>query len=301
MLRAWLAVLFALLTSAGGAAFAQSGVVDVRGDSRYPLAKSFLWLEDKDGRLTLDDITQPQWQARFAPVPQQGPGANFGLTHSAIWLKITLRTASSTREDWFFEIAYPPLDRFELYSPAGNGFQKQVGGDLYPFEQRAVPHRNHVVPLQLERAHDNVLYLRIASEGTVAAPATLWQPDALWQHDMASYAALALYFGVLTGLFLYNLLLFISVREAAYALYVVFAGWMGIGQAALTGLGAQFLWSQWTWWNSVSPPIGLACAAIFGMLFARDFLSSPQRMPRIDKWLVFLLAGWALAVLAAVT
>jgi PAS domain S-box-containing protein len=49
----------------------------------------------------------------------------------------------------------------------------------------------------------------------------------------------------------------------------------------------------------VSPPIGLSCAAIFGTLFARDFLASPQRMPRIDKWLLVLLAGWALAVVAA--
>jgi PAS domain S-box-containing protein len=299
MLRAWLAVLFALMMSA---AFAKPGMVEVGDGSRYPLAKSFLFLEDKEGKLTIDDITQPQWQERFAPVSQDGPGANFGLTRSAIWLKINLRVSYMAPEAWLFEIAYPPLDRFELYSQKdGGGFDKRVGGDLYPFAQRAIPHRNHVLPLRPARGRDNVLYLRIQSEGTVAAPATLWQPEALWQHDMAAYAALSLYFGVLIGLFLYNLLLFISVREAAYALYVVFAGWMAIGQASLTGLGAQFLWPQWTWWNSVSPPVGLGCAAIFGTLFARDFLSSAQRMPRIDKWLLALLAGWTLSVVAAVT
>jgi hypothetical protein len=30
----------------------------------------------------------------------------------------------------------------------------------------------------------------------------------------------------------------------------------GPGQAALNGLGAQFLWPDWTWWNGVSVPAG---------------------------------------------
>lgn len=297
MLRAWWLLVFAL---ASGAALAQPGELAIRGADRYALSKSFVYLEDKEGKLTVDDVQRPEMQSRFRPVDASGPGANFGLTSSAIWLKVMLDTASSTREDWLLEIAYPPLDRFELYSPGGSGFEKQVGGDLYPFVQRAFPHRNHVLPVRLKPAQQNVLYLRIASEGTVAAPATLWQPEALWQHDMASYVTLSLYFGVLIGLFLYNLLLFVSVREAVYLLYVFFVGWLGVGQAALTGLGAQFLWSDWTWWNSVSPPVGLGMAAIFGLLFAREFLSSRQRMPRVDKWLLLLLAGWAFDVLAAI-
>jgi PAS domain S-box-containing protein len=295
MLRAWWLLVLAL---ASGAALGQPGELAIRGADRYTLSQSFLYLEDPPGRLTLDDVRRPDVQSRFRPVDASGPAANFGLTSSAIWLKVKLNAASSAREDWLLEIAYPPLDRFELYSPGGPGFEKQVGGDLYPFAQRAIPHRNHVLPVRLKPGQENVLYLRIASEGTVAAPVTLWQPEALWQHDMASYAALSLYFGVLAGLLLYNLLLFVSVRERAFLLYVFFVGWMGVGQAALTGLGAQFVWSDWTWWNSVSPPVGLGMTAVFGNLFARDFLSSAQRMPRIDKWMQLMLAGWVLAVIA---
>jgi PAS domain S-box-containing protein len=299
MLRLWLLLVLAF---AGSVAQAQPGELAIRGGDRYPLSGSFLFLEDKGGTLTLDDVLRPAMQSRFAPVARSGPGANFGLTHSTIWLKVTLTTSASAREDWLFELAYPPLDRVQLFSadPDGFGFQMQVSGDAHPFTQRAIAHRNYIFPIALKRARQNVLYLRIESEGPVAAPATLWQPEALWQHDMATYAALALYFGVLTGLFLYNLLLFVSVRESAYLMYVFFAGWMGVGQAALTGLGAQFLWSDWTWWNGVAPPVGFSMAAIFGILFAREFLASRQRLPRIDKWLLTLFAGWAASVLAAV-
>jgi PAS domain S-box-containing protein len=225
---------------------------------------------------------------------------NFGLTHSAIWLKVVVDVPPNAPADWLLEIAYPPLDNLDLWSPApGGGFVHQAGGDSYPFSHKAVPHRNHVLPVHLPPGRRSELWLRLQSEGTVAAPATLWQADALWQHDLATYSALSLYFGLLIGLFLYNLLLFISVREGAYLLYVLFVAWMGIGQAALTGLGAQFLWTDWTWWNMVSPPVGLAAAALFGLLFARSFLSSPQRMPRIDRFLLVQMGGWALSILAA--
>jgi PAS domain S-box-containing protein len=51
----------------------------------------------------------------------------------------------------------------------------------------------------------------------------------------------------------------------------------------------------------VSPPVGLASAALFGLLFARSFLSSPQRMPHIDKFLLLQMLGWGLSILAAMS
>ncbi|MDP3857035.1 MAG: 7TM diverse intracellular signaling domain-containing protein [Stagnimonas sp.] len=298
MMRRWcLALLLAL-----GTAWAQgpAGEVAVGPGDSYALTRAFTFLEDEGGRLKLDDILKPGTQAAFRPVPQAGPGANFGLTRSAIWLRVHLKPAAGTPPDWLLEVAYPPLDRLELYAPDGaGGHARQLAGDAYPFESRAVAHRNHVLPVRLSPGGATTLYLRIESAGTVAAPAKLWRPAALWRHDQATYAALSLYFGLLVGLLLYNLLLFSSVRDVGYLIYVAFVASMGLGQAALTGMGAQYLWPQWTWWNGVSPPVGLAAAAMFGLFFARHFLSSPARMPGIDKFLLVQLAGWALAVLAA--
>ena len=76
------------------------------------------------------------------------------------------------------ELAYPPLDRLELYTSSGKdaAFERQLGGDLRPFASRAVPHRNHVLPVRLTPGGETVLYLRLKSEGTVVAPVTLWRP-----------------------------------------------------------------------------------------------------------------------------
>ena len=294
-----LALLLALL---GLAAQAQPNVLSVGGQGSYNLARAFTYLEDPEGRLGIDDILQPAAQAAFRPMPQLGPGANFGLTRSAIWLRVTLQPEPASAPDWLLEVAYPPLDRLELWAPdRESGYRAEVGGDHLPFAERRVPHRNHVLPLRLQPGAATTVYLRLQSQGTVSAPARLWRPQALWQNDQAVYATLSLYFGLLLGLMLYNLLLFVSVRDPAYLIYVAFVTAMGVGQAALTGLGAQFLWPGWTWWNGVSPPVGLASAAVFGLLFARSFLSSRARLPRLDKLLLLQLAGWIAALVTAVT
>ncbi len=305
-------VLALLLVGAGPLVWAQpqepvqerteAGEITIGGDDRYVLSQSFTYLEDAGGELTLADLLKPDAQARFQPVPQTGSATNFGLTSSAIWLRVNLRTERSTPADWMLELAYPPLDRLELYSPDGKGgFVWQVGGDLLPFADRAVVHRNHVMPVRLKPGAVNTLYLRVTSDGTVSAPVRLWQPAALWRHDQAEYATISLYFGLLVGLFFYNLLLFFSVRDRAYLIYVAFVGCMAIAQAALTGFGAQFIWPGLTWWNSISPPAGMAATASFGILFARSFLSSALKMPRMDRFIKALVGGWLLTLLAAFT
>lgn len=263
----------------------------------YNLVPSLAWLEDEGRELQLADVVQPAQQARFRAMQGSGPAANFGLTRSAIWLRIELRSAAGGGPDWLLELAYPPLDRLQLFSPDGNGgWHVQEAGDRLPFASRPVVHRNHVLPVQLPAGAGSTLYLRLTSEGTMAAPLRLWRPAALWQHDQGSYALLSLYFGLLIGLLLYNLLLFASVCDPAYLVYVLFVAGMATAQAALTGLGYQYLWPGQPWWNGVSPPAGICVAAVFGLLFARSFLGSAAAMPRMDRVLLALVAAWALVL-----
>ena len=151
-----------------------------------------------------------------------------------------------------------------------------------------------MIPLNLEPDTVSTLYLRVASQGNVSAPTTLWQPNALWKNDQKTYSIFSLYFGLLIGLVAYNLLLFLAVRDRAYLIYVAFAAFVGLSQAANAGLGAQFLWPDALWWNNKSINVAYAVSGTFGVWFARTFLSSRQKLPRLDRlmrWQVWLWAA----------
>lgn len=248
------------------AALAAEVVVGTAGS--YPLSREFSFLEDRDGKLSFEEVREQDRQGKFGPLPADTPGANFGITSSAIWLKVVLKPAADAPASWLLEVAYAPLGKLELYTPGPTGYLKQSAGVTHPFASRTVPHRNHVLPVILQPGTPATLYLQVQSEGSVTVPATLWQPAAMWEHDQRAYGAFGLYFGLLIGLFIYNLLLYVSVRDKVYLVYVGYVAGMALFQVTLTGLGNQFLWPELTWWNSRSPPAGTVMVATFGLLFA---------------------------------
>nr|WP_295784369.1 7TM diverse intracellular signaling domain-containing protein [Rhodoferax sp.] len=287
-----------LLLLAGGAqcVAAQTGTANIGNNDSYVLSRAFTFFEDTSTRLSLDDILQSATQSRFKPVSQSSTSTNFGPTQSAIWLRVQLQTEADAPTRWMLEVANPPLDRLDLYvSNAKGGYDHQSGGDYLPFDQRSVAHRNHVKPISLVPGTESTLYLRVVSQGTVSVPTALWQPRALWQSDQKTYSVFSLYFGQLLGLVFYNLMLFLSVRDRAYLLYVVFVACVGLSQVASSGLGPQFVWPQVLWLNDIATNTAYAGSGVFGLMFVRNFLASKAKMPRLDRIMQVGIGMWAVA------
>jgi diguanylate cyclase (GGDEF)-like protein len=267
----------------------------------YVLSNSVSSLEDPAGSLSVADVAGPSLQGRFLPLAADSARTNFGLTRSVFWLRISLQKGEGAPSRWLLEVDYPSLDSVELYTPADGGFARRASGDLLPFTARPMAHVSHVFPVSLEDGSPVVLYLRIQSQGTVSAPLRLWQPAALWESDQRVYAGLSLYFGMLTGLALYNFLLYLSLRDRLYLLYVAFVVSMAVGQSALTGFGGQFLWPESAWWTNVSLPAGMGLTGIFATIFARGFLSTAQKLPALDKGMVALIALFTICTICAMS
>ena len=281
---------------------AENGRINIGNEASYALSRSFTYFEDNSTTLTVTEISQPEYLARFKPVPQGAVSTNFGLSNAAIWLRIILKTDETTPQPWLLEVAYPPLDQLDMYlSNADGGYEHQTGGDSRPFIERAIAHRNHVKPITLLPDREFTLYLRIASQGAVSAPTTLWQPAALWQSDQLTYSIFSIYFGLLIGLLLYNLLLFLSIGDRVYLVYVAFVTCIGLSQAANSGLGAQFLWPDALWWNNRSISAGHSASGVFGLLFARQFLATQARAPTLDRLLMLQVGLWLVSVVVSLT
>ncbi len=279
------------------AAAASEGEITVGTRDRYELSASFTYYADTTALVALEDLLQPEWQRQFVPMTQ-GPGStNFGATNSALWFRLAVRVEPGAPKRWLLDVAYPPLDRIDLYVSNGSGgFDHQTGGDSLPFTQRIIRHHSHVKPVDFAPERETVIYLRVATQGTMVVPVYLWQPSALWSSDQKTYSIYGLYFGLLIGLVAYNLLLFFSVRDRVFLVYVAFAACIGVSQAANSGLGAQFLWPHQLWWNSIAINTMHSASAFFGLLFARSFLATQTRLPRLDVLLRIQLVLWLAVV-----
>lgn len=274
---------------------AQANDEPARIDARpeQSISAYFYWLEDAGTRASLADVSTGELAGAFRPNSGKNLNNDFGITDSAIWLRVRLQPGREAPRNWLLEIANPLLDRADLFvENATGGYSHQFGGDAIPRVAGHVSHRNLVFPVTLKSQGTTIVYLRIASRGTVSAPASLWQGAALWAHDQATYASLSLYFGLTGALVLYNLMLYLSTRERAYFFYVGFIVAMGFYQATLAGIGAQYLWPGSLFWNARSPPVFVSLIAALALLFARDFLETRARMPRLEVLMRIQVIGW---------
>ena len=123
--------------------------------------------------------------------------------------------------NWLLELAYPPLDHLELYLPdaAGHYALAQRTGDALPYASRQLRQDNYLFNLPFTPGQSSTLYLRLHSEGSVQAPLTLWSSDAYLEAQPTRLYMLGLIYGVLLGMLVYNLFIYLSVRDTSCLLY----------------------------------------------------------------------------------
>lgn len=265
----------------------------------YATAPYTYFLEDPDHRLGIADISQPSLLNRFQPLSDVGGEANWAYSKSTYWLAIPVYVSANGITDWLLEVGFASLDRVELYIPRqSGGFDMQMAGDLQPFAERPFPHRNLVFPVHIPPNTSETLFLKVDSQGTKTVPIKLWQHDALHHQDQIAYAVLSLYFGSLLALGLYNLLLYLSTREAVFLSYVAFVLAMAVSQVSLCGLGNQFLWPGWPAWGDTAFAAGTAATGFFGALFSRVFLNTKVQFSKIDRMLLTMAIVFVIATIA---
>lgn len=266
---------------------------------RLPLGKSLQVFEDVEGHATLADVRAQAAAGHFKPHDKDT--LNAGYSRSVFWLKIDLsyRPANpSTQRTWLLELAYPPLDHLDLYVPDAAGGYRLAGqtGDALPFASRQVRQNNYLFDLNFVPEHTQSLFLRLQSQGSVQAPVTLWSSTAFLEEQPLRLYVLGLIYGVLLGMLVYNLFIYLSVRDTSYLYYIFYIASFGFYQLSVNGAAVQYFWPDNPWWANAATPFFIGCAGLFGSQFARSFLQTATYSRWLDRLLLALIAFGALVV-----
>ncbi len=259
-----------------------AAALELAGNTQqYPLGGYLSWLEDKPGRLNLEQVIDADATRRFTVSRQRVP--NFGFTRSAYWFKLPLanRTAPS---HWILETEYPMLDHVDVYYVRdGKLLKHMANGDLLPFRQREIQHRNISFPVELAPGEAMDVYIRVATQSSLQLPIQLITPSMLLQHDQAEFYVFGLYYGVLLAMLCYNLLIYFSIGDSNYLHYVHYLVGYILFQMSLNGLALEFIWPDWPAWGNVATPFFIGVAFLGAVTFVRHFLQLKQRQPMLDQ------------------
>jgi len=264
------ALALAFAPPAGAATNPSFPVLELDADApqRLEIGTRMGVLVDGSRALTLQQArTQGDgWQT----ITRQSP--NFGFTQDGYWFRFQLLNRSGKVLPRFLELPIPFLDDVRLYHFVGDALQTQYSlGDEQPFAQRAVRHRNFVMPLQLAPGN-NEIYLRLVSSGTIEAPLRIWDPVFFHAASNDENLVQGAVIGILLIMVVYNLFVFVSTRDINYLFYVCFVASYMLFHLTLTGQTFAHLWPNAVRWNSFAISTFAAGSALFTCLFTNSFL-----------------------------
>jgi diguanylate cyclase (GGDEF)-like protein len=251
-------------------------------------------LEDASGTLRVEQVSSPSNAGRFSPV--RWDAINFGLSKSAYWLRFTI-AAGDTHT--LLEVATPYLDLLDFYRPhPGGGFDLVATGDHRPYATREIDYRHPVFRLAAPNTGESIHYLRVQSAGALQLPLRFWATDEFHAAAIQEHYVFGLFYGLVLVMVLYNLFLFLGIRDQAYLWYVVYVALFGLFVYARNGFAFQWLWPDSAWLGNNAHYLLIASAIAAATQFTRHFLDTPARTPRLDKSLR-VTAAFGLVVAAA--
>jgi signal transduction histidine kinase/CheY-like chemotaxis protein len=283
-----------------------ASAIEFNQDTRsLPLGRAMQVLEDPTDALTIAEVSSPAYAAQFKH--HDKATLNAGYSRSVFWLKVDLHyVAKDPRapRTWFLELAYPPLNHLDLYQNDGTGNYRLASrtGSALPFSSREVSQSNYLFKLNFVPDQQQTLYLRLQSEGSIQAPLTLWAGTAYLEQQPLRLSVLGVIYGVLLGMLVYNLFIYLSVRDTSYLYYILYIASFGLYQLSVNGVAVQYFWPNSPWWANAAVPLLIGSAALFGSLFARSFLHTAQHSRWLNRLLLALaVCGGVVMALALLT
>ncbi|WP_202844891.1 sensor domain-containing diguanylate cyclase [Luteimonas saliphila] len=290
---AWLALVLSLPVAAGPA-------LELAADTTNAgLSPHLTYRHDA----SLADQPANAWRrvadGEFAPLPD-GKDA-FGFQSGAFWFHATIVNRNAGEQRWLLVQEYPLSDRIEMFLRYPDGRVVQhVGGDHVPFSARSVRYRHPNVLVDLPVDTPVQLLVRVESESSMQVPLHLYTQAAFTEVSRDAQLAIGLYYGILLALFFYNLVLWLSLRDASYFWYLCHITAFGLVLFTLNGLGFEYLWPDSPWMADHMVPISICLALVAMLQFARTFLELPQRAPRLNAGTIALIVFFLVFGLASI-
>ena len=286
----WLLV---LMTTMALNAQAQAPLEITAASSQLSLAPYTGYYHDVTGKNDLAAATRQLSKGAFKPLPGQNP--SFGFHDGAFWFHARVLNRDSPDNKWLLVQEYALSDRIDVYATYADGrVVHKAGGDHLPFDQRNIRYRQPNFWVEVPQGQTVDLFVRVQSESSMQVPLQLYAPSAFIEESRDAQFAIGLYYGILLALFTYNLVLWLTLRDASYFWYLFHVTAFGLVLFTLNGLGFEYLWPRSAWLADHMVPLSI-CLALIGMQqFARNFLELDQRWRIGDRVALGIIAFFVL-------
>jgi signal transduction histidine kinase len=265
-------------------------------DGRLALTPFVEVVEDPSGTLTVEQVASGAYAAWKADTELR---LNRGFSRNTFWVHFSLAPDMGGAGGWLLE-AWRTVDAVELYTELpGGSFRRQRTGKLLALSERDVEDARLLLDLTVPPESTGRYWLRMSSGNSLVLTPVLWTREAHARRNLEEGLLFGTHYGLLLAMLVYNLFLFLSIRDGTYGAYVVFQLGTLLMLAAGDQLTFRYLWPEHPRW-AIRVELLFIGLMMFGAVdFTRRFLGLPSGVARMDRVLRGLMWGTVLFMAAA--
>jgi len=229
---------------------------------------------------TFASITQEQLSFGYSP--------NF-----SVWIKFKLENPSDQSIDKIIEYANPLTTDVIFFDPQSNHTLHE--GLIHKAKDRVSI--NPIFHITLPPHSSKTFYIKAHSTiTTMIIKLYLWSPKSFYQEEFKHQFILALFFGAMGIIILYNFLIFLGTREISYLYYILFFIGITIHHLLYSGVAIIYLAQNLVAHAIEYSAFIVALPALFLALFIQNILEL-HRYPRLNRLLKGYLILFPLLVI----
>lgn len=232
-------------------------------------------------------LSLQQAQVFFATQQVKQASSNsisLGIGTAPVWLKFNVTNPEASGALYRLAVETPWLDYIDTWLVQHGQVIKHIkGGDAVPYQQRPMQYRFYAFE-HLFAPGVTEVYLRVESLGPMAIPLRLSTKDNAIKRDIAAGYQYGVLWGIMSALALYNLVLFVFIRQKEYGLYACYLIGFVLNSLSYTGhihtiITADF-GPYFQDWLDISLMLTYSVA---GLHFARLLLATKSYAPGLDN------------------
>lgn len=280
----YMLIIFSLICSI--TASAQSPVI-FKGENLV-IGNQVSILEDETNNLSLKEITGSD-----AFVKSKVPIPNLQLRRSDFWIKFSISNESE-QEHLILALEYPMLSICEFYS-ISEGKVHSLSYDE-KFSKRKYKNQNFLFDINLPKGATETYYLRVRSSEQIVLPLILGTPKLMAERMSGNDLVWGMFIGLILVMVVYNLFIYISVKDTSYLYYVAYSLLIGLTQVTLSGYTYRFILFDHPALNHMGIIVFPGLAGIIGNLFMMNFLQTKENTPKLHKAIYVSILIYSIAV-----
>jgi signal transduction histidine kinase len=222
----------------------------------------------------------------------------FSVPDVNIWLRFSIFNQTKYNE-LFFYLEHFNVSTIKLYKEVNNRLiSLYVDGNAFAHPpNNTLP--SYLANMQLQPDSSATYYIHIESFHPLILNTYIGSYVKVTAQSEKQLFTVAVYFGILMVIFLYNLFLFFVTADRNYLLYIVYIFALGFAQFTLAGYTFKYFWLSEPAINYFAVPVTSAIAAIFGVLFSLQFLRTKYYTPFLHKLLLVTILLNIISIIAS--